>query len=87
MVDKMADKPKDKMTGTDLAEQINLWSLAGELGVKFAAPLIVLMLIGIKLDRSMGTTPLFILVGIVMSLATSVYFVYDMIRRVNGSAK
>lgn len=87
MLDKTARKPKDKMTGNDLADTINLWSIASELGVKFAVPLVIFMLIGIKVDRTLQTTPLFMIAGVVLSMALSVYFVYDILKRVNKESK
>jgi hypothetical protein len=87
MQDKVADKPKAKMTGTDLAETINLWALAGEIGWRLAIPIVVLVLAGAKVDKELGSAPLGILVGIFISLATSVLLVGQMIRRINGTAK
>ncbi len=83
----MADKPKNPTPGQNLADGINLWSLAGELGIKLALPLVVFMLIGIKVDHALHTTPLFIILGILLAMATSVYFVYDLIKRANQGLK
>ncbi len=83
----MAVKPKKEMTGNNLAEDINLWSIAGEIGVKLALPLVVFMLTGIQLDRYFQTTPRFMFVGILLAFSSSAYLVYTIIKRVNREPK
>ena len=46
---------------------MNVWAIAGEVGFIIAIPLVVLVLLGIKADRYFGTTPLFIIIGMVLS--------------------
>jgi F0F1-type ATP synthase assembly protein I len=46
-------------------------ALAGELGYTIAIPLIVFALLGRFLDKKIGTSPWFLLAGILLALATS----------------
>lgn len=54
-------------------EQINLnvWALAGELGMIITLPLVILILLGIKIDRLLGTTPLCIIIAMLLSFVIS----------------
>lgn len=42
---------------------------------------------GVWLDKKLGTTPLFIIAGILLSLAASMFEVFRIIRKVGGSGK
>lgn len=48
-----------------------VWTLAGELGLLLSVPLIIAVPLGVTLDRSFGTTPLFIIIGLVLAFLTS----------------
>ncbi len=74
----MVDKPKDK--SQDIASGVRLWSLASEIGFKIAIPLLVFLLAGIWLDRMLGTKPVFMLLAILLALASSAYLVAQMIK-------
>ena len=50
---------------------LTVWALAGELGFMIAIPVVVFVLLGIKVDTYFGTTPLFILVGMVVAALVS----------------
>ncbi len=63
------------------APLINVWSLASELGLIIALPLVVLVLIGIKLDKYFNTLPLFIILGMLLSFAVSAVSIARKIRR------
>jgi F0F1-type ATP synthase assembly protein I len=52
-------------------------SLAWELGYLIAVPLVVLALVGRFFDKKYGTSPWFLLVGIVLSILISSYAVYN----------
>ncbi len=82
----MADKPKSDtrvdVPGGGLGREVSLLALSGEIGWKLALPLLGFMIIGIKLDRSLHTTPLLMLLGIGLSLTTSVILIARMIARV-----
>lgn len=57
-------------------------SLSLQLGFTIALPLIVLAIAGRVLDRIFETTPLFLLSGIVLALATSTILIYRKIKRI-----
>ena len=56
-------------------------SLAWELGYLIAVPLVVLALAGRYLDHRWGTSPLFLLVGVVLSVLVTTIGVYWKISR------
>lgn len=83
----MADKPKQQSMpagrqAQDIVNSARLWSITSEIGFKIAIPLVVFLLIGLQIDAVMQTKPLFMLVGMVLALASSAYLVYLMIKRV-----
>ncbi|MFA5872010.1 MAG: AtpZ/AtpI family protein [Parcubacteria group bacterium] len=51
-------------------------SLAWELGYIIAVPLVILALIGRYLDNKLGTSPWFLLVGILIAVFVSSYGIY-----------
>lgn len=59
----------------------NTLALAGQLGWIIAGPLVVFALLGRYLDRLWGTTPLLLLVGIVLALVASSILVYRMVKQ------
>lgn len=61
---------------------LNVWGLAGELGLLIAIPVVVLVLAGVWLDKKLGTLPLFIIVGIVVSMIVSTVAVARKVKRV-----
>ncbi|MEX1997195.1 MAG: AtpZ/AtpI family protein [Candidatus Andersenbacteria bacterium] len=61
----------------------NLWVVSGEIGLLLAIPLVVLILLGIKVDRALGTTPLFIIGGMIVSMVLSSVAIARKIRRVS----
>lgn len=81
----MVDKPKGQPT--DVLSVARLWSLTSEIGFKIAIPLIAFLLAGIWLDNTLGTKPLFMLLAIVLALASSAYLVYQIIRQVNQDGR
>jgi F0F1-type ATP synthase assembly protein I len=77
----VVDKPKDK--SNDVASGVRLWSLASEIGFKIAVPLLVFMLVGIWLDRTLNSKPIFMLFGVLLALASSAFLVAQMIKAAN----
>ncbi len=77
----MADKPKDQSQA--VLSSARLWSLASEIGFKIAVPLVIFLLIGISLDKWLHTLPLFMIVGMLLSFASSSYLVYQIVVEVN----
>ncbi len=60
-------------------------SLSGELGLIIAIPLVVLVLIGIKLDRVFSTFPLFTVIGMLLSLTVSSLVIARKIKEANAN--
>jgi F0F1-type ATP synthase assembly protein I len=59
------------------------WLIAGQLldtSWRVALPILLLSYIGIQLDKHHGTRPLYTLIGLFVSLATSTYLVYRQIK-------
>ena len=62
-------------------EKRALIALVFELGYTIAVPLVLFALGGRFVDRHFGTSPLFLLVGIFLSLIGSSYLIYKIIRK------
>lgn len=65
----------------------NLWSalnLAWELGYTIALPIVILGFGGAVLDKKISTSPLFLLVGIALSIIISGIAVYRKIKTINN---
>lgn len=75
--------PRQSTPSDDIYKSFNLWAISGEIGLNLAIPLLIFMLIGIKIDKALNTTPLFMLAGILLSASISSYLIYRMIKRVN----
>ncbi|MBI4034014.1 MAG: AtpZ/AtpI family protein [Candidatus Brennerbacteria bacterium] len=56
--------------------------LAWELGYTIAIPLVGLALLGRFLDKSFGTSPLFLLIGIFVSILVSSFLVYRKTKKI-----
>ncbi|MBI3965197.1 MAG: AtpZ/AtpI family protein [Chloroflexi bacterium] len=54
-----------------------------QIGVMLVAPLVICLLAGLWLDTRFGTTPLLLLLGIVVGVAAGGLSVYRLIGRVN----
>jgi F0F1-type ATP synthase assembly protein I len=50
---------------------LNMWALIGELGFIISLPLVILVIIGVKVDKTFHTTPLFIIIGFVLAATIS----------------
>jgi F0F1-type ATP synthase assembly protein I len=60
---------------------LNVWALAGELGFIIALPLVLLVLLGVKADAYFGTTPLFIIAGMILSAVASTISIARKVKR------
>jgi ATP synthase protein I len=58
-------------------------SLAG-LGFAFLLTLAVLTLIGLFVDRLLGTLPLFLLIGLAVGFAGGLYYMYQSLKKFGG---
>lgn len=55
-----------------------------EIGIKIALPLLLFVFLGVKVDKSIGTLPLFTILGILLALGCSVYLIWRMIKRIEA---
>jgi F0F1-type ATP synthase assembly protein I len=54
-------------------------SLGAQLGFVIAAPLVIFLLLGIYLDRKLGTMPLFIIIALLLNLVATFFEVKNLI--------
>ncbi len=59
----------------------NLWVVTSEIGFTIAVPLVILILIGIKVDAALSTTPLFIIISMLVSFALTFVLLHRLIKR------
>lgn len=62
---------------------LNVWAIVSELGFMIAIPLVVLVVIGVRLDRYFNTTPLFIIIAILVAPIISGVAVWRKIKSIN----
>lgn len=55
----------------NFAKTVNVWALAGEIGLLLSLPLVILVPLAVKLDRTLGTLPLFVIGSLILSAAIS----------------
>lgn len=60
---------------------LSIWAVAGQVGFAIAVPIVGLTLLGIYADRMFSTTPLFIIIGIIVSIPVAILVVRNLIRR------
>lgn len=71
-----------------MAQKSPIWealNLAWELGYMIAIPIVLLGFGGAFLDKKVGTSPLFLLTGIVLSIIISGIAVYKKIKNIEKS--
>lgn len=73
----------EKTPKKDSPSLMNVWGLAGELGLIIATPVVVFVLFGIWLDKRLGTMPLFIIIGIILAMVTSTIAIVKKIKNLN----
>jgi len=56
-------------------------AVASQLGFGIAGPLIVFIAGGVFLDKKVGTSPLFLLIGVVFGMIGAGYAMYDLVRK------
>lgn len=62
-----------------------VFSLAFELGFMIAVPIVIFSLLGGFLDKKMETSPIFILIGIFVSIFVSGYSIYQKIKSITDN--
>lgn len=55
----------------NFAKTVKVWALAGEIGLLLSLPLVILVPIAVKLDRTLNTLPLFVMAGLILSAVVS----------------
>lgn len=60
-----------------------LAGMVGELGFVIAVPLLVAIIAGIWVDKKLSTTPLFMIVGILLAITTSTISIGKKIKQLN----
>lgn len=56
------------------------WGIAFDLGVRLGISVILGLGLGLVVDSWLGTTPLFILVGLVLGVGAAMYTIWDVAR-------
>ncbi len=69
------ENPDIKLT-PESSKKIKVWSLAFQIGYTIAIPIIVFALIGRFADKYLNTSPIFLLLGILISIFVSSFIVY-----------
>lgn len=69
------EKPRIPGTGKPTPGDVSIGSFAGA-GLQFAVSLVVFLLLGQWIDRKLGTSPLFLLVGVFIGGAAAFYSMY-----------
>lgn len=67
--------------GTVDRNQLRLLAIASQVGFGIAGPLIVFIGGGVFLDKKVGTSPLFLLIGMVFGMIGAGYAMYDLVRK------
>lgn len=64
---------------------LNVWAIASELGFIIAIPLVLLILVAVKTDRYFSTTPLFIILAILIAPVISGIAIWRKIKTINSN--
>lgn len=63
---------------------MNVWALSGEVGLLLALPLVILVPLAVKLDKSLHTMPIFIIGSLILSLTISMIAVSRKVKKIQG---
>ena len=75
-------EPKQKqVTETDRSPKHEVIAMAWETGYTIALPLVIFGLGGRWLDRALGTSPLFLLAGILLAIAATSVWMYRKLKK------
>lgn len=77
----MDNNPQEKINKTpevnnNKTKEFKAWALAGELGYTIAIPIVIFALLGRFADKTLGTSPWLLLLGILISIFASSYLIY-----------
>lgn len=73
-------KPEPQKTEKTPSNSLKFWSLAWEMGFIIAVPIIMLALLGRLLDKTFLTSPLFLLVGILLAMIVTGILIWKKIK-------
>lgn len=68
----------------NFAKTVNVWALAGEIGLLLALPLVILVPLAVKVDRFLGTLPLFVIGSLIVSMIISTIAVSRKVKRITS---
>jgi F0F1-type ATP synthase assembly protein I len=68
-------RPRHPSTGREPAKPLSTSTYAG-VGIQFAIAVIIFAFVGIWLDRRLGSSPLFVLLGVFVGAAGAFYSMY-----------
>ena len=68
-------------------KELSTLAVASQLGFSIAGPLVVFVVGGIFLDKKVGSSPLFLLIGIACGLIGAGYAMYDVVRKLPSSRR
>ena len=74
--DQKKDTQKERVQNNETKNTFSVLGIAWELGYIIAIPLVVLTIGGKILDEKLGTSPLLLLVGVVLAIVLSTYAIY-----------
>lgn len=80
----VASRPRTGMT-PDNASWFRVFGVAGQIGYVIAIPAVVFVFSGVWLDKWLGTSPIFTLLGIPTALIISAVTVWRIIKDLPGS--
>lgn len=69
-------KRDNKEMKNSKTDKVSVFSLAFELGYIVAIPIVLLALAGRMIDKKMDSAPWFLLLGIVIAIIVSTYWIY-----------
>ena len=78
-IDKKEGEPKVSQT---LSTRGELVGFAYEVGSAIAVPLVILALSGRYIDKTYGTSPLFLVAGLLLSLVSTSYIIYKKVKKI-----
>lgn len=70
----------------NFSKTVNVWALAGEIGLLLALPLVILVPLAVKLDKYLDTMPLFIIGSLILSLTISMIAVSRKVKKIQGGS-
>lgn len=75
------DDQKEVSDRKTLSTKADLISFAYEVGMAIAIPLVIFALGGRFLDKAYGTTPLYLIFGLLLSLVSTSYIIYKKVKK------